>query len=130
MLEERFSAAHGGLHGAETHAEAHGGSHTAAGYVSRRTCVSWRAHAGANPWKELCPTQDPCWSSLSLKDCTPWKGAMLEQFMKDCIPWEGHHAGVGKNCEDKGAAETKCYEITTSPCSLFLSRRRRKKSQE
>ncbi|KAM9591242.1 uncharacterized protein ACIBXB_006115 [Morphnus guianensis] len=34
-------------------------------------------------------TGDPLWSSPFLKDCTPWKGPMLEQFMKNCSPWEG-----------------------------------------
>jgi len=43
---------------------------------------------------------DPCWSSLFLKDCTPWKGLMLEQFMEDCLPWEVHHAGAGEECEE------------------------------
>ena len=53
---------------------------------------------------------DPCWSSLCLKDCSPWNAPMLEQFMKncslwegptlekfmeDCLPWEGPHAGAG-----------------------------------
>jgi len=27
---------------------------------------------------------DSCWSSQFLKDCTPWKGTMLEQFVKNC----------------------------------------------
>lgn len=40
--------------------------------------------------KEGCePVRNPCWSSLFLKDCTPWKGPMLEQFMKNCNLWEG-----------------------------------------
>ena len=58
---------------------------------------------------------DPRWSSLFLKDCTPWKGPMLEQFVKncspwegltlekfvkDCLPWEGPHAGAGEECEE------------------------------
>ena len=58
---------------------------------------------------------DPRWSSLFLKDCTPWMGPMLEQFMKncslwegltlekfveDCLPWEGPHAGAGEECEE------------------------------
>ena len=58
---------------------------------------------------------DPHWSSLFLKDCTPWEGPMLEQFvkncspwegltlekfMKDCLPWEGPHAGAGEECEE------------------------------
>ncbi|KAK4830527.1 hypothetical protein QYF61_011506 [Mycteria americana] len=29
------------------------------------------------------------WSSLFLKDCTPWKGPTLEQFVKNCSLWEG-----------------------------------------
>lgn len=29
------------------------------------------------------------WSSLFLKDCTPWKGTLLEQFLENCSPWEG-----------------------------------------
>ena len=32
---------------------------------------------------------DPHWSSLCLKDCTPWKGPTLEQFVKNCALWEG-----------------------------------------
>ena len=32
---------------------------------------------------------NPCWSSLFLKDCTPWEGATLGQFMKSCSLWEG-----------------------------------------
>ena len=56
---------------------------------------------------------DPHWSSLFLKDCTLWKGPMLEQlmkncslweesenFMEDCLLWEGPHAGAGEECEE------------------------------
>lgn len=54
------------------------------------------------------------WSSLFLKDCTPWKGTLLEQFLENCRPWEGptleklvqdclQWRGI---CEEKGAAET------------------------
>ncbi|GAB0184576.1 hypothetical protein GRJ2_000922900 [Grus japonensis] len=32
---------------------------------------------------------DPHWSSLFLKDCTPWERPTLEQFVKNCSPWEG-----------------------------------------
>ena len=35
------------------------------------------------PWESLR------WSSLCLKDCSPWKGPMLEQFMKNCSLREG-----------------------------------------
>lgn len=34
--------------------------------------------------------------------------------MKNCIPWETPHAGA-EQCEDEGAADTKCYEVTTTP---------------
>ena len=80
-----------------------------------------------DPWRERSPrwsrfagrtcdsVGDPRWSSLFLKDCTPWKGPMLEQFMKncspwegltlekfveDCLPWEGPHTGAGEECEE------------------------------
>jgi len=58
---------------------------------------------------------DPCWSSLFLKDCTPWKESMLEQFVKNCslwegllsenfvencVPCEGTHAESGEECEE------------------------------
>ncbi|GAB0181363.1 hypothetical protein GRJ2_000601600 [Grus japonensis] len=61
------------------------------------------------------PVGSPHWSSLFLKDCTPWKGPTGEQFMKncslwegltlekfmeDCLPWEGLHAGAGEECEE------------------------------
>jgi len=35
------------------------------------------------------PVGDPRWSSLFLKDFTPWKGPALRQFMKSCSLWEG-----------------------------------------
>ncbi|GAB0185960.1 zinc finger and BTB domain-containing protein 5 [Grus japonensis] len=93
----------------------------------------WEAHAGAGSWQDLwtrgersprqsrfagrtCdPVGDPCWSSLLLKVCTPWKGPtleqlvkncspweglMLEKFMEDCLPWEGPHAGARAECEE------------------------------
>ena len=40
-------------------------------------------------WQGLWPRGDPRWSSLFLKDCTPWKGPTLGQFMKSCSLWEG-----------------------------------------
>jgi len=61
---------------------------------------------------------DPSFSSLFLKDCTPWKGPMLEQFMEDCSPWEGPilqkfmkdyllgggpHTAVEEECEDSSS---------------------------
>ncbi|KAJ7396141.1 protein pxr1-like [Pitangus sulphuratus] len=50
----------------------------------------------------------PCWSSLFLKDCTPWEAPMweqftkncsLEKFMKDCFLWVQPHTGTGEECE-------------------------------
>ena len=52
----------------------------------------WNRFAG----RTRDPTGDPRWSSLFLKDCSPWKGPMLEQFVKDCLPWEGYHDGAGE----------------------------------
>jgi len=43
-------------------------------------------------WKEEPTLEQICWqdwSNLFLKDCTPWKGPMLEQCMKNCSLWEG-----------------------------------------
>jgi len=66
----------------------------------------FEACAGAGFWQELWPrgergphwsrfagracdpVEDPRWSSLFLKDCTLWKGPMLEQFVKTCSLWE------------------------------------------
>ncbi|GAB0190707.1 EH domain-containing protein 4 [Grus japonensis] len=84
----------------------------------------WSRFAG----RTCDPVGDPGWSSLLLKDCTPWKGPTLEQlvkncslckglmleFMEDCLPWEGPHAGAGEECEEEGAAETTCDELTTT----------------
>jgi len=67
----------------------------------------WGARAGAGSCQDLwtrgkrspcqsrfavraCdPVGDPCWSSLFLKDCTPWEGPTMGQFMKSCSLWEG-----------------------------------------
>ena len=82
-----------------------------------RTCGPWR---GRSPgWSRFAgrtcdPAGDPRWGSLFLKDCNPWKGPMLEQFVKncspweeltlefmeDCFPWEGPHAGAGEEREE------------------------------
>jgi len=45
----------------------------------------WSRFAG-----RTCDTvEDPRWSSLFLKDCTPLKGPTLGQFVKNCTSWEG-----------------------------------------
>lgn len=69
--------------------------------------TTWEAHTGAGSWQDLWPhgkmtplwsrfaarTCDlvghPGWSSLFLKDCTPWKRPMLEQLVQNCSPREG-----------------------------------------
>ena len=92
----------------------------------------WSRFAG----RTCDPAGDPCWSSLCLKDCSPWKGPMLEQFVKNCSPWEGptlekfvencllwegpHVLEQGKSVrspppEEEGAAETTCDEPTQTP---------------
>lgn len=45
----------------------------------------------------------------------------MEQVMKNCIPWERLQG-------EEGAAETKCYELTTTLHSPALLRGRRQKS--
>ncbi|GAB0184449.1 zinc finger and BTB domain-containing protein 5 [Grus japonensis] len=75
--------------------------------AQKEAVIPWEAHAGADSWQDLWPcgerspgwsrfavracdpVGDPCWSSLFLKVCTPWKGPMLEQLVKSCSPWEG-----------------------------------------
>jgi len=88
-----------------------------------------RAHAGADFLAGTVAWGDPRWSSLLPKDCTPWKGAMSEQFVKDCSPsegptlekvmkefklWEGPHVRAGEKCEKEEAAET-CCELAAAP---------------
>lgn len=41
------------------------------------------------PGRTHDPAGKACWNSLVLKDCTLWKGSMLEQFTKNCNLWEG-----------------------------------------
>ena len=40
---------------------------------------------------------------------------MLEQFVEDCLPWVRPHAGAEAECEEEGAAETACDEVTATP---------------
>ncbi|KAK4824615.1 LOW QUALITY PROTEIN: hypothetical protein QYF61_016921 [Mycteria americana] len=103
----------------------------------------WMPEGGCDPVGSLCWSrvpagpvdQDLCWSSLFLKDCTPWKGPTLEQFVKNCSPWEGltldkfvedcllwegPHAGQGKCVrsplpEEEGAAETTLHLTDRKP---------------
>lgn len=57
------------------------------------------------------PTGNWSWYSRPLKDWSPWKGSMLEQLRKS-LPWEGLLTGTGEQCDEKGAAKMKCYELT------------------
>jgi len=81
------------------------------------TCgpVERGAHAGAGllaglltPWKE------PILEQL-VKSCSPWEGLTLEKFVENCLLWLGPHAGSGAECEEEGAAETRCDELTATP---------------
>ena len=111
------------------------GPHAGAGGCLKEAVTLWGARAGAASCQDLrtngeksphqsrfggraCdPVGDPRRSSLFLRDCTPWKGPtlgqfvknlhrweglMLDQFVENCLPWEGPHAGAGEECEEKG----------------------------
>ena len=100
-------AAHGGPWWSRSPPAAREGPHTGAGGCLKEAVTPWEAHAGAGSWQDLWPrgersphwsrfsgrtcdpVGDPCWNSLCLKDCMPWKGPMLEQFVKNCSLWEG-----------------------------------------
>ncbi|RMC13438.1 hypothetical protein DUI87_10976 [Hirundo rustica rustica] len=83
------------------------------------TCRPWRI-PGCDPTGNLCHsrvwqdlwTQEEkspheqfdgricdLWETHAVKNCSPWKGLMLEKFMEDCLPWEGIHTGMGKEYE-------------------------------
>jgi len=49
----------------------------------------YAAHEEKPMQQDLRPVGDPRWSSPFLKDCTLWKGFMLEQFVENCSHWEG-----------------------------------------
>jgi len=105
----------------------HGGSHTGAGGCAPKEAVTpWRACAGAGSWQDLWPCgelptqeqvfwQDPHWSSPFLKDCTPWKGPMVDRFMENCLLCRGPHAGAGAEREEEGASATTHDELATAP---------------
>jgi len=109
------------------------GPHAEAGGCLKEAVTPWGDSTGAGLCQDLrtrgerspcrsrfvgraCdPMGDPCWSSLLLKDCTPWKGPTLGKFLKSCSPWEGltleklvencllwegPHAGAGEECEE------------------------------
>ncbi|PKU45537.1 suppression of tumorigenicity 5 protein isoform x4 [Limosa lapponica baueri] len=103
--------------GADIHPPADlGGAHARASGYLKEALIQWEACAGAGSWKvPHDPVGDPHWTSLFLKDCTlwkgpmleqfiknctPWEGVMLEKFMKDCLLWDGPHPGAGEECEE------------------------------
>lgn len=59
-------------------------------------------HGGAGEYvlKELWPVETPHWRRFILKDCSLWE-------QPPCWSRE--------KCEEEGAAEMKCYELTTIP---------------
>jgi len=63
-----------------------------------RTCGERSPHKEPVCWQDFRPHKDPCWSSLFQKNCTLWKGPILEQFVKNCSPLEG--ATLKKFVED------------------------------
>ena len=50
-----------------------------------------------------------------LEELQPMGRTHVVQFMKDSILWEGPHAGKEEECEEEGAAETTCDELTATP---------------
>jgi len=85
-------AAHGGPQWSRSPLTAPAGPHAGAGGCPQEAVTLWGHHAGAGSWQGLrtlgersprrsrfagraCdPVGDPRWSSLFLKDCTPWEG--------------------------------------------------------
>jgi len=39
----------------------------------------------------------------------------LERFLDNCVLWLGPHPGAGEECEEEGAVETMCGELTATP---------------
>lgn len=62
----------------------------------------------------LQPMETSHWSSLSLKDCIPWREPTPVRCLKDCIPQQGPHAGAGEKREEVGAAQRSCYRLTAN----------------
>lgn len=58
---------------------------------------------------------DILWSSLLLKDCSPWRGPTAERSSEDCSPGGWSQAGVGERRGEAGAAERSWDGLTTTP---------------
>jgi len=57
---------------------------------------------------------DPCWSSLFLKDCMPWNGPTLEQFVQGHLPWDRLHTTAGEQHEKQVGAQLKSDGLITT----------------
>jgi len=130
------------------------GPHARAGGCLKEAVTPWEAHAGAGSCQDLqtCGERSPrwsrfagracdlvgthTWSSLSLKDCTPWEGTHTGAVCEELQPMGRTH--IGEVCgelspvrgtftleqgqsvrspppEGQGAAETACDELTITP---------------
>jgi len=85
----------------------------------------WRAHAGAGFCQDLWTRgeRSPSWSRFAGRVCDPVRDPRWSSlFLKDCSPWEGPILGQGKSVrsplpEEEEAAETTCDELTATPIS-------------
>lgn len=50
-----------------------------------------------------------------VKNCSLWKGLMLQSSIKDCILWVGFPPRAEEEHEEQGEAETKHYEVIPTP---------------
>lgn len=61
----------------------------------------------------LYPVEIPTLEQL-LKNCGLWEVPTLELLMKDSLLWEKPAAGTWGECEEEGAVELKCHELTVT----------------
>lgn len=117
-------------------------SETVALWEDSAVSGSWQAcEERTSLWSRLAdrpcgPMGGPCWSSLLLKDYTPWKWPTLEQLVKNFSPWEGsileklvedyllwkEPRAWAEECEDRplveeAVAEKRWDELTTASIS-------------
>jgi len=134
------SAAHGGPWQSRYPPAARGRPHAGAGGCPTDAVTLWRAHTGAGSWQDLWPHEersprrsrfagracdpvgDPHWSSLFLKDCTPWEAPTLGQGQSVRSPPH----------DENGAAEITSDELLATPTprpSASLGARRWRNSE-
>lgn len=85
-------------------------------------CSLRKAHAGAGSWQEVRSVGDPCCCNLFLKDCTPWEGPMLKQFVKD-YPMGGTTCWSRKKLRRKEQLRRYCGALTASPIPRVITGR-------